>query len=260
MAQTSRSGCARITCYGFSCRGCWSWRPPSPRRRRCARVVVDAQAVGGRYYASPPTGVLLLGGAGRRGRRAVVLDRPDPIGGMTVQGDVREAAGGLDAAGLDCLPLPMRHGMTLGEILRFANDVYALHADLTVVPVAGWRRGMYYDAPGLPWVKPSPNMPDPESATHYPGLCLFEATNLSVGRGTPFAFQAIGAPWLDTAALLRHVRSLGRGQGRGLEGVAMWGDTITPHAPTDGKYVGVRLNWIRLRGTNRIRYDPTHAT
>src|SRR5256885_7506678 len=95
----------------------------------------------------------------------------------------------------------MRHGMTLGELLRLANDALGLHADLVVVPAAGWRRGMYFDATGPPWIKPSPNMPDLESAFHYPGTCLFEGTNLSVGRGAPFALQGIGAPWPNPPTL-----------------------------------------------------------
>jgi len=151
----------------------------------------------------------------------------------------------------------MRHGMTLGELLRLANDRLRLHAALTVVPTAGWRRSMYFDATGLPWVKPSPNMPDLESATHYPGTCLFEGTNLSVGRGTALAFQVVGAPWLDTTPVLGRLRERGKGKGEELAGVEILGVTFTPRAPTDGKYDGVELRGIRLRVTDRARYDPT---
>src|SRR5205823_1088931 len=146
-------------------------------------VLVDLQDIGARYYSYPTTAVLLLQEAARRGKPLVVLDRPNPIGGVAVQGTVPAVVRPVERVG-DFLPVPMRHGMTLGEVVRLANDWLDLHARLTVVPAAGWRRAMYYDDTGLPWVRPSPNMPDLESALHYSGICLFEGTNLSVGRGT----------------------------------------------------------------------------
>jgi uncharacterized protein YbbC (DUF1343 family) len=118
---------------------------------------------------------------------------------------------------------------------------------------------MYADETGLPWVRPSPNLPDLESALHYPGTCLFEGTNLSVGRGTGFAFQVVGAPWLDTGAVLPRLRGGGRWAQEGLRGVDLAGVTITPRAPTDAKYDGVELRAIRLRVTDRRHYDPTRA-
>src|SRR2546422_6285722 len=197
--------------------------------------------------------------AARRGKPVIVLDRPDPVGGDDVQGNVRARVADPDSAFVGFLPIPMRHGMTLGELLRLANDRLRLHAALTVVPAAGWRRSLYFDATGLPWIKPSPNMPDLESAMHYPGTCLFEGTNLSVGRGTLLAFQIVGAPWLDTAAVLERLREGGGGRGEGLLGVEVSGMTFTPRAPTDGKYDGIELRGIPLRVTDRRRYDPTKA-
>ena len=220
-------------------------------------LLIDLQDVGARYYTYPATAVVLMREAARRGKRVVVLDRPNPIGGEVVQGNVRREPGPPDLGKLDFLPLPMRHAMTLGEILRMANQVYGIHADLRVVPAAGWRRSQYYDATGLPWVKPSPNMPDLESALHYPGTCLFEGTNLSVGRGTAFAFQVVGAPWFDTTAVLRKMREEGREKGEGWLGVEISGTVFTPRSPTDGKYDGVEVRGIRLRVTDRGRYDPT---
>jgi len=219
-------------------------------------VLIDLQDVGVRYYTYPSTAVLLMREAARRAKKVVVLDRPNPIDGLTVQGNLRAVPGSLDDGGLDVLPLPMRHGMTLEEILRLANDVYTIHADLTIVPAAGWRRGMAYDATGLPWVKPSPNMPDLESALHYAGTCLFEAPHLSVGRGTPFAFQVIGASWLNPQAVLRRMRAVNRGKRNGLTGVEITTTTFTPHRPTDGKYDDVKLPGIQLRVTDRRRYNP----
>ncbi len=212
-------------------------------------LLVDLQDIGARYYTYAATAASLMRDAAARGKRIVVLDRPDPIGGELVQGDVRGGLGDPDSSPVGFLPVPMRHGMTLGELLRMASDLLGVRADLVVVPAAGWRRTMDYDATGLPWVRPSPNMPDLESAFHYPGICLFEGTNLSVGRGTPAAFQIIGAPWLDARRLLQSVSAL--------DGVQVVDTAFTPHAPTDGKYDGVSLHGLRFRVTDRARYDPT---
>jgi len=212
-------------------------------------LLIDLQDVGARYYTYPATATSLLRAAAARGKPVVVLDRPDPVGGVLVQGDVRERIGDPDSDFVGFLPVPMRHGMTLGELLRLAVHDLGIQVRLTVVPAAGWRRGEAYDATGLPWVRPSPNLPDLESAFHYPGLCLFEGTNLSVGRGTPFAFQVIGAPWIDPGAL--------RGALGTVAGVAV--DTIgfTPEGPSDGKFGGVALRGLRFRVTDRATYDPT---
>jgi uncharacterized protein YbbC (DUF1343 family) len=181
----------------------------------------------------------------------IILDRPDPVGGVLVQGNVRATMGDPDSALSGFMPVPMRYGMTLGELARLANDGLQLHADLHVVPASGWRRAMLYDETGLPWVKPSPNMPDLESALVYPGICLFEGTNLSVGRGTPMAFQAIGAPWLDPQRVLANIDTVA------LRGVDVHATTFTPNAPTDSKYAGMPLRGLQLRVRDRGAYDPT---
>src|SRR5437762_2059229 len=134
-------------------------------------VLVDLQDVGARYYSYPTTAVLLMQEATRRGKPVVVLDRPNPIGGVASQGNVPAGLRPPERVA-DFLGVPMRHGMTMGELARFANDVLGIHARLSVVPALGWRRAMFYDDTGLPWVRPSPNMPDLESALHYPGTCL----------------------------------------------------------------------------------------
>lgn len=212
-------------------------------------ILVDLQDIGARYYSYPPTAVLAVREAARLGKAVVVLDRPNPIGGELVQGSLPGAWTPINRVA-DFLALPMRHGMTLGEIARLANDTLRIGANMRIIPAAGWARGMYYDETGLPWVKPSPNMPDLESAQHYPGTCLFEGTNLSVGRGTPFAFQVIGSPWLAPEAVLRRLGVL--------PGVEATATAFTPADPTDGKYNGVALRGIRLRVTDRTLYDPTH--
>jgi len=221
-------------------------------------LVIDLQDVGARYYTYPATAASLMRDAAHAGKRVIVLDRPDPVGGELVQGNVRPAIGDPDSDFVGFLPVPMRHGMTLGELERMANDLLALRADLVVVPAAGWRRDAYYNATQLPWIKPSPNMPSLESALHYPGTCLFEGTNLSVGRGTPAAFQLIGASWLDAPAVLRRMREWGMGNGD-LAGVDIADTTFTPRAPTDGKYDGVPVHGLRLRVTDRRRYDPART-
>lgn len=214
-------------------------------------LLVDLQDVGARYFTYIRFAASLMRDATRAGKRVVILDRPNPVGGLRVQGNVRATVADPDSAPVGFLPIAMRHGMTLGELARMANALLAIGADLTVVPAAGWRREMLYDQTGLPWIKPSPNMPDLESALHYPGTCLFEGTNLSVGRGTGFAFQVIGAPWLDPAAIIRWLPEDARA------GVAVTPAEFTPRAPTDGKHDGRMLRGLRFRVTDRARYDPT---
>ena len=218
-------------------------------------VLIDLQDIGARYYTYPATATSLMRDAAARGKVVVVLDRPDPVGGVLVQGNTRAAIGDPVNDFVGFLPVPMRHGMTLGELLRLTNDLLSLHAALTVIPAAGWRREVSYDSTGLPWIKPSPNMPSLESAFHYPGLCLFEGTNLSVGRGTPMAFQVIGAPWLDAPGLLRMLRR----EQSALAFVEVTATDFTPRSPTDGKYDGVTLHGLRLRVTDRAHYDPTRV-
>src|SRR5437016_5275990 len=214
-------------------------------------VLIDLQDIGARYYTYPASLAQLMRAATRARKRVIVLDRPDPIGGLAVQGNVRVQAGDPDSAFVGFLPIAMRHGMTLGELARMTNDVLGIGADLVVVPVTGWSRSMFYDQTNIPWVKPSPNMPDLESAFHYPGICLFEGTNVSVGRGTGRAFQVIGAPWLDPDSVLARLDSAA------VVGVALQATGFTPVAPTDGKYGGVALHGLRLRVTDRAHYDAT---
>jgi uncharacterized protein YbbC (DUF1343 family) len=216
-------------------------------------LLIDLQDIGARYYTYPATAVSLMRDAARARKHVIILDRPNPVGGSAVQGSVRARLGDPDSNLVGFLPVAMRHGMTMGELARMANELMGLNANLTVVPAAGWTRTMFYDATGLPWVKPSPNMPSVESAVLYPGTCLFEGTNLSVGRGTPIAFQVLGAPWLDPAKLLERLR----GGASGLEGVDIVDTTFTPVSPTDGKYAGISLPGIRMRVTDRARFDPT---
>lgn len=224
-----------------------SVRAPTPEMLDGVDVIlVDLHDIGARPYTYISTALLTMRAARDQGIQVVVLDRPNPIGGLVVQGPVLDT---VHASFVGMLPLSLRHGMTLGELARLGNEVLGIGAELTVVPAAGWRRGTWFDATGLPWVRPSPSMPSLESATHYPGTVLFEGTNLSVGRGTPLAFQVIGAPWLDAARVIEAVGPI--------EGVRATDTTMTPNAPPDGKYGAVSLAAIRLRVTDRTIYDPT---
>lgn len=222
-------------------------RAPTPAMLDSVDVLlVDLQDIGARTYTYVATAVEALQAAASLARPVVVLDRPNPIGGELVQGPMLEPA---FTSFVGRLPVPLRHGMSMGELLRLAAAILGLERWLLVVPVAGWSRSQWFDQTGLPWIRPSPNMPDLESATHYPGLVVFEATNLSVGRGTPVAFQVIGAPWLDPP---RVRRLLGE-----VPGVEVRDTVIRPVAPGDGKYPGQDLPALRFRVRDRGAYDPT---
>lgn len=221
-------------------------RKPTPAMLDGLDVLVfDIQDIGTRYYSYVWTMALAMEAAAERGLRFVVLDRPDPIGGTLVQGNVRPSY-----TPVAYYEAAMRHGLTAGELARYLNGEYELGVDLHVVPMDGWGRSMWWEDTGVPWRPPSPNMPSVESASHYPGTCLFEGTNLSVGRGTDRAFQQVGAPWLDAEAVVAAL------QGRGFPGVRIEAVDFTPDAPTDGKFAGQALRGIRLTVTDRSVYDP----
>jgi len=213
-------------------------------------LLFDIQDIGTRYYTYVYTMALAMEAAGEAGIPFLVLDRPNPIGGLLVQGNVLEP----DLASfVGMYPIPMRHGMTPGELAHLFRDEFAIPVDLLVVPAEGWRREMLFPDTGLPWRAPSPNMPDIESALHYPGTCLFEGTELSVGRGTDRAFQWIGAPWLDGEELARAMVALG------LPGVDFHPVRFTPANPGDGKFDGVEVRGVRLAVTDPERYDPART-
>ncbi len=224
-------------------------RSPTPEMLdRIDVLAIDLQDIGARTYTYISTVLLAMRAARGTATRIVILDRPNPIGGMLIQGPLMTSE---DTSFVGVLRIPMRHGLTLGELALYGNDELGLGADLTVVPAAGWRRAEWFDDTGLPWVRPSPSMPDLESATHYPGLVLFEATNLSVGRGTPIAFQIIAAPWLRPSLVVQSLTAH--------RGVAISDTVVTPNQPPDGKYGGVALPALRLVVTDREAYNPVEV-
>lgn len=161
-------------------------------------LLVDIQDVGVRYATYLSTMLACLRAAAARALEVVVLDRPNPLGGQRVQGNLACSLSFVAAA-----PVPVRHGLTLGEMAIWANRALGIGARLRVIPMQGWRRDWWFDDTGLPWVPPTPNLPTLASLTLYPGTCLLEGTTLSLGRGTTMPFEVCGAPWMDAARLRR---------------------------------------------------------
>ncbi len=161
-------------------------------------IVCDLQDIGCRFYTYAWTAIKLIEAAAQADVAVIVTDRPNPIGGSVIEGpgvepQLRTLVGWYD--------VPMRHSLTLGELAQLVNTEASFGCDLTVVPCAGWRRDMRWSQFGLPWVPPSPNMPTPDTAVVYPGTCLVEGINVSVGRGTAKPFEWLGAPWIDGVEL-----------------------------------------------------------
>ena len=207
-------------------------------------LVIDLQDVGSRIYTFIYTMANCLRACARHGVPAVVCDRPNPIGGVDVEGPVLKA--GLESF-VGQFPIPMRHGMTIGELARLFNEHFGLGAALEVAPMEGWSRGQYWDETGLPWVMPSPNIPTLDSAIVYPGTVLFEGTQLSEGRGTTRPFELVGAPWIQAE------RFAARMNAAGLEGVhfrpAVFEPTFQKHAKTT-------CGGCQIHVTDRRRFQP----
>ncbi len=195
LALDPRLGVPVHSLYGSS----FATLKPRPEQLRDLDVlVIDLQDVGARYYTFVWTLALCMEAAGQIGLRVLVCDRPNPLNGITTEGNLIQP-GFESFVGLH--PLPNRHGLTAGEIARYVREWRGIDCELEIVPMRGWQRAMYFDATGLPWVYPSPNMPTLETALVYPGMCLVEATELSEGRGTCRPFEVAGAPGIDAEAL-----------------------------------------------------------
>ena len=208
-------------------------------------LVLDIQDVGARFYTYTSTLTYSLQAAAEHGVSLIVLDRPNPVNGLAVEGNILEPEF-KSFVGLH--PIPMRHGLTMGELARFVNQ--EIGADLTVVPMRGWRRGMWFDETGLPWVQPSPNIPTLDTATVYPGACLFEGVNVSEGRGTTHPFECLGAPWIDGERWAAELNGLGLG------GVRFRACSFTP---TFSKYDGQRCVGVQLHVLDRSSFKPVET-
>ena len=227
-----------------------STRKPTPEMLDGIEVLLfDIQDIGTRYYTYLSTMALAMEAAGERGIGFVVLDRPNPIGGDRVQGNVLDPG---FASFVGLYPIPMRHGLTAGEFARMAVGEFGVRVDLGVAVADGWSRAMPFGETGIPWIAPSPNMPSVESALHYPGTCLFEGTPVSVGRGTARAFQHVGAPWLDGDELAARLAGLGVPDARFIA------VRFSPEDPGDGKFGGTEVGGVRLEAAGPS-YDPTLA-
>ena len=163
-------------------------------------LVFDIQDVGSRYYTFIYTLANCMKTCAKSNTRMIVCDRPNPINGVAVEGNLVEKK---FQSFVGQYPIPNRHGMTVGELAVLFNEYFGIKCDLKVIPMEGWERSMWYDQTGLPWVSPSPNMPTLSTATVYPGMCLIEGTLLSEGRGTTLPFEQVGAPYINAETLAK---------------------------------------------------------
>jgi len=207
-------------------------------------LVIDLQDVGTRIYTYIYTMANCLVAARRHGLKVIVCDRPNPIGGVLVEGPML-LRGWESFVGL--YPIPMRHGMTIGELARLFNDHFGIGADLEVQPMTGWRRDSYHDEAGAPWVMPSPNLPTLDTAMVYPGTVLFEGTSVSEGRGTTRPFELVGSPGVDADRL---AESLNR---RSLPGVHF---RAAAFEPTFHKHAGQRCGGCQIHVLDRRAFRP----
>lgn len=207
-------------------------------------LVFDVQDVGTRFYTYPATGAYLAEAAAKAAIPLVVLDRPDPIGGVLVEGPLADADRLSFTASAE---IPVRYGMTPGELLRYINGEKRLKADVRVVAMRGWSRELWYDETGLEWVNPSPNMRSLAAAILYPGVGLLETTRLSVGRGTETPFEVVGAPWLDGRRLAAYLKA------RAIPGVRF---TPVHFSPAASEYAGETCGGIRISIVDREALRP----
>ena len=221
--------------------------PSAEMLRGLDALVIDLQDVGTRVYTYIYTMANCMRAAARHGVKVVVCDRPNPVNGTDVEGHLLDES---YASFVGQFPIPLRHGMTIGELARLFNRAFGLNADLEIVPMDGWRRGMYYDETRLPWVIPSPNLPTLDSAIVYPGAVLFEGTQLSEGRGTTRPFELIGAPWIDAERFAAAMN------GRGLPGAHF---RPVFFEPTFQKHARQGCGGSQLHVTDRDAFKPVRT-
>jgi len=221
-------------------------------------LIFDIQDVGVRFYTFISTLSLTLEAAAEHHIKYIVLDRPNPIRGISVEGAVREDS--LKSfVGLH--PIPVTHGMTVGELAKMFNEegwlTKGVKVNLTVITMENWQRSMWFDETGLPWIKPSPNIMTLNTAIVYPGMCFIEGTNVSEGRGTQHPFEYIGAPWINGAVLAKELNSYN------LSGVTFepveYIPTDIERVTTDPKYEDQKCNGVYIKVTNRNKFEPVRT-
>ena len=245
-SSTILAGGREIPLYSLYAGGAAGMRPRPEQLASLDALVFDIQDAGARFYTYPATMAMALEAAKDAGLEFFVLDRPNPIGGGLVEGPLSDDVGLVGFEPTSYLPVVTRHGMTIGE-LALLHNATTRHPRLTVVKMRGWRRSMWFDGTGLPWIPPSPNMPDLAAAVLYPGVANLEFTNLSVGRGTPTPFGWIGAPWLDADGLAKDMNAAL------LDGVEFSAET---RIPTKDKYAGQAVPGLRIVVTDREAARP----
>jgi uncharacterized protein YbbC (DUF1343 family) len=236
--RDSRTGLPAYSLYGAT-------RKPTPEMLGDVDVLVfDIQDVGTRVYTFIYTMALAMEAARENGKRFIVLDRPNPIGGVEIEGNIL-APGFASFVGM--FPIPMRHGMTIGELARIANGEFGIDCELEVVKMEGWQREMYFDDIGLPWVMPSPNIPTVDTAVVYPGSVMIEGTSVSEGRGTTRPFEIIGAPYIDPYELIAELKKDN-----------LCGLSFRPlhFQPTFHKFAGELCGGIQIHVTDRDAFKP----
>lgn len=220
-------------------------RKPTPKMLKNVDVlVVDLQDIGARYYTFIWTLALVMQACNELNKKVVVLDRPNPINGHAIEGTILKNEY-VSFVGLH--PLPVRHGMTIGEIALYIKDVFYTDLNLYVVKMQGWKRKLWFDETNLPWVFPSPNMPTLDTAAVYPGMCLLEGTNLSEGRGTTKPFEIFGAPFINPDTLINKLKKF-----------MLPGVVFRPlyFLPTFQKYAGRICRGSQIHVTDREKYKP----
>jgi len=223
-------------------------REPTPHMlENLDALVIDLQDVGARYYTFIWTMYLAMRACEKAGLPIIVLDRPNPINGVTTEGPLLDPA---YSSFVGMHPLPVRHGRTIGELAgQFRAEAFP-RCQLNVLPMKGWKRAMWFDETGLPWVMTSPNMPTLDTATVYPGMCLLEGTNISEGRGTTRPFEIFGAPFINAEALARELNKL---KLPGAHFRENW------FQPTFHKFAGEMCGGAQLHVTDRDRFTPFRA-
>jgi uncharacterized protein YbbC (DUF1343 family) len=235
------SGVEVVSLYGSSPE---ALSPDAESLRDIDLIIFDIQDIGTRYYTFAGTMALFMGAAAKSGIEFIVLDRPNPIGGVHVEGpDIRN---GFESF-VGILPVPVRHGMTVGELALLYRDISAQGINLKIMTMKGWEREMMFSRTGLPWIPPSPNMPSIETALVYPGMCLVEGVNMSEGRGTTTPFMLTGAPYIQPDEMTDRLNSMA------LKGVRFRPIFLKP---TFHKYSGETIGGIYLHITDTDSFLP----
>ncbi len=225
-----------------------TYKPTPDMLRDLDAMIVDLQDGGVRFYTYLSTLGHVMQAAAEQKLPVIVLDRPAPINAVTIEGPILDSS---YASFVGIYPIPIRYGMTVGEMARLFNERFGIGCDLTVVPMQNWKRSFWFDQTGLPFVPPSPNLPTLSAMTLYPGTCLIEGTNLSEGRGTTKPFEYIGAPWLKAVPLAQELNDLG------LAGVRFRPVYFTP---TFSKYQGEPCEGVHIFVMDRECCRPVEMT